>query len=114
MRPRLARYIIALSALLFAGAISTGLYGQAVTGSLLGTVTDASGGTVPNAKVSITEVNTGLSRTMETNSSGNYSFPTLEPGIYRVTVEHAGFRKEVREGVELLVNTTVRSDATLQ
>jgi hypothetical protein len=112
MRPRHVRLSIALCAMLLN---STGLlYGQAVTGSLLGTITDASGAAVPSAKVTITEVNTGLSRTMETNGSGNYSFPTLEPGTYRVTVEHAGFRKEVREGVELLVNSTVRADAMLQ
>ena len=89
-------------------------YGQAVSGSLLGTVTDASGATVPGAKVTITEVNTGISRAMETNQSGFFSFPSLEPGSYRVSVERAGFRTGIREGVDVLVNTTVRADVTLQ
>ncbi|MFB3826778.1 MAG: carboxypeptidase regulatory-like domain-containing protein [Bryobacteraceae bacterium] len=90
------------------------LYGQAVSGSLLGTVTDSSGGAVPNAKVTITETSTGISRSMQTNASGNYVFPTLEPGTYRVAVELTGFRTAVKEGVNLLVNTTVRADLTLQ
>ena len=90
------------------------LFSQAVNGSLLGTVTDSSGATVPQAKVTITETKTGLSRSMDTNDSGNYSFPTLDPGTYRVSVEHAGFRTAVKEGVDLLVNTTIRADLTLQ
>ena len=90
------------------------LFGQAVNGSLLGTVTDSSGATVAQAKVTITETKTGLSRNMETNDSGNYSFPTLDPGTYRVSVEHPGFRTAVKEGVEVLVNTTMRADLVLQ
>jgi len=52
---------------------------QAVNATLLGTVTDVSAAVVGNAKVTITEINTGVSRTGETNSSGNYSFPTCHP-----------------------------------
>jgi Carboxypeptidase regulatory-like domain len=112
MRLRHACSVIALCAIFLTA--SGLLYGQAVTGSMLGTVTDASGATVPSAKVTITEVNTGISRSMDTNASGYFSFPTLEPGVYRVTIEKSGFRKEVKERVELLVNTTVRADAVLQ
>jgi len=90
------------------------LYAQAVTGSLLGTVTDSSGGVVPKAEVIITEMNTGISRRMGTNASGNYVFPALEPGRYRVSVEHAGFRTAVKEAVDVLLNTTVRADLVLQ
>jgi hypothetical protein len=90
------------------------LNAQAVSGSLLGTVTDASGGTVPSAKVTITEMKTGISRKMETNTSGNYSFPALEPGTYRIAVEQPGFRTAVKEGIDVLVNTTVRADLVLQ
>jgi len=90
------------------------LHGQAVTASLVGTVTDSSGGVVPKAKVLITEMNTGISRRMETNASGNYMFAALEPGTYRVSVEQPGFRTAVKEGVDLLVNTTVRADLELQ
>src|SRR5439155_1564880 len=82
----------------------------AASGSLLGTITDSSGASVPSVKVVITEVNTGVSRTAETNASGNYSIPNLEPGTYNVIVEQPGFRKAVRQGVVVLVNTTVRAD----
>jgi hypothetical protein len=103
-----------LAAALLLSGLASGLYAQAVTASLVGTITDSSGAVVPGAKVTITEVNTGLSRRMETNASGNYSFPALEPGTYRVSVEQAGFRTAVKEGVDLLVNTTVRADLVLQ
>ena len=53
--------------------------GQAVNATLLGTVTDSSGAAVASAKVTITETNTGISRTSQTNDSGNYVFPDLAP-----------------------------------
>jgi len=90
------------------------LYPQAVTGSLLGTITDSSNASVPGAKVTITAINTSIARTTQTNESGNYAFPALEPGVYRVSVEQPGFRTAVKDGVNLLVNTTVRADLTLQ
>jgi hypothetical protein len=89
-------------------------FGQTVNATLLGSVTDASGGTVANAKVTITEVNTGVSRSGQTNESGNYTFPNLPPGQYSVTVEAAGFRKETRRDIEVLVNTNTRVDLQLQ
>ena len=111
---RCSRPWLQLAALLFVFASACGwLYGQAVTGSLLGAVTDSSGATVPNAKVTITEMRTGISRSTQTNASGNYAFPTLEPGTFRVAVERQGFRTAVKEGVDLLVNTTVRADLVL-
>ncbi len=51
---------------------------------------------------------------MLSNESGNYSFPTLEPGTYKVSVELTGFRTSVRDGIDVLVNTTVRADLALQ
>lgn len=95
-------------------ALTGVLYGQAVTGSLLGTITDSSGGAVPSAKVTITETKTGIGRNTEANDSGNYSFPSLEQGTYRVAAERTGFRVTVREAVDLLVNTAVRVDLVLQ
>jgi hypothetical protein len=88
--------------------------GQAVRGTLLGTVTDSTGAAVPNARVTITEVNTGIRRSTQTNESGNYVFPALDPGLYRVAVEQTGFRTAVKDGVNVLVNTTVRADLTLE
>jgi len=88
-------------------------FGQAVTGSLVGTITDSSGAAVPNAKVVLAEANTGISQTTTSNQSGNYSFPGIPPGNYRVEVELTGFRKAVRAGVDVLVNSTIRADLEL-
>ncbi len=107
------RPVCILLVLLVCGNVGSVL-GQAVSGSLPGTITDASGAAVPNAQVTITEINTGIVRKAETNASGNYSFPTLETGVYRVSIEHSGFRTAVKEGVELLVNSSVRADPVLQ
>src|SRR5437016_8601238 len=109
MKPR--RLICLFLALLICATLS---FGQAVTGALLGTVTDASGATVPNAKVTITDVNTGTNRNARTNESGNYSFADLPPGKYSVSVELQGFKKFVVSGQDVLVNSTVRVDAVLQ
>ncbi len=109
---KILRICLALAML---AALSTSVsYAQAVNATLLGNVTDSSGAAVPAAKVTVTEMQTGTGRSMETNDSGNYVFPNLEPGVYKVTVERNGFRTAVKENVELLVNTTGRADLVLQ
>src|SRR6516165_6364470 len=62
-------------------------FGQAVSASIVGTVTDASGAVVANAKVTVTEVSTAVNHSGVTNESGNYSFVNLPPGRYTATVE---------------------------
>jgi hypothetical protein len=89
-------------------------YSQAVNATLLGTVTDASGAVVANAKVAVTEANTGVSHSSVTNSSGNYTFPDLPPGTYTVVVEAAGFKKETQRNIAVQVDTTTRADTQLQ
>lgn len=86
---------------------------QAVNGSLLGTVQDATGAAVPNAKVTITEKATNITHDATTNSSGNYSFQNLAPGTYAVTVEMTGFQRVTHPSVDVLVNNTTRSDFDL-
>ena len=104
-----------ISVLVLMACLSASLaYSQAVNGTLLGSITDASGGTVNNAKVTITEETTAVSHTIQTNESGNFTFPDLAPGRYSVTVELAGFKKEVRKGVEVVVNMNSRVNLQLQ
>ena len=109
IRP-LFKFVLALSVFTF----SRPLFGQAVNGTLLGTVTDASGATVANAKVTATETTTGAIHVSATNDSGNYTFPDLQPGIYTVAGEARGFKKLAHENIELLSNTSVRVDLSLQ
>lgn len=89
-------------------------HGQAVNATLLGTVTDQTGASVTGAKVTILEINTTVERTTVTNDSGNYTFPTLTPGAYDITVEKEGFKKAVRRAVDVVVNSTVRIDMQIQ
>jgi hypothetical protein len=88
-------------------------YSQAVNGTLLGSVTDASGAVIVNAKVTITEQSTNVARTTLANDSGNYSFGDLPPGRYTVTVEMSGFKREIRRDVDVLVDNTVRINVAL-
>ena len=98
---------------LFVFCFTQALLGQAVNATLLGTVTDATGAAVTSAKVTTTETATGLIHESVTNESGNYTIPDLPPGSYSVTVESKGFKKETRQNIELLNNTTVRVDLSL-
>ena len=89
------------------------LSAQAVRGTLLGNVTDQAGLSMPGVSVTATEVNTNVSATTVTNESGYYTF-NVRDGVYRVSAELAGFKKTVREGVEVAVNTTIRVDLRIE
>jgi Carboxypeptidase regulatory-like domain len=82
-----------LDILLLGMATATSSFSQAVNATLLGTVTDLSGGVVANAKVTIAETNTGISHSRQTNESGNYTFPELPPGLYTVSAEMEGLQE---------------------
>src|SRR3954469_6499335 len=88
--------------------------GQAVKGSLLGNVSDASGLVLPGVTVTITEVNTNISYSTLSNDSGYYIFSNLKDGTYRVVSELSGFKRIVRDRVEVTVNTTVRVDLKME
>lgn len=111
MFSQLAAVLLMVTALLF---FSAPAQGQAVNATLLGTVTDSSGAAVANVKVTITETNTGVIRSSQTNESGNYVFPDLPPGRYTVTAEQPGFKRASRPNVDVVVNTTGRIDLVLQ
>ena len=107
-RMRTTSVLFAL-AVFFSGAA----YPQAVSTTIVGTVTDSTGSVVPNAKVTVTEVNTSVSRTGATNGSGNYTFSDLAPGRYSVTIQAPGFKRETHAAVDALLDTTTRVDVQL-
>lgn len=113
---KLAVFAFCAAVLLFLSAaiFSPPLRAQAVDGTLLGTINDSSGAPVANAKITLVESNTNVSRSAQSNDSGNYVFADLPPGTYRVTAEMTGFKRASRSGVDVLVNTTVRVDLDLQ
>lgn len=95
------------------GGLSAGLaYSQAVTATLLGTITDASAAVVRNAKVTITEETTGTIRSAQTNESGHFTFPDLPPGRYAapdtavVTNLPLGTKRSLQPLLNLVPGTT--------
>ncbi len=113
MRIRWSKTILTLCFICLAG-LALSASGQALKGSLLGAVTDSSGAAVAGATVTITEIRTNITSTATTNEDGNYVFTNLQDGVYRVEALLSGFKKGIREGVEVKVNTTVRADLALQ
>ena len=87
---------------------------QAAYGTIIGTVTDSSGAAVPNAKVTATNTEQGVSQTTTTNDSGYFTLSNLKPGNYRVSVEAQGFKTNVQENLRVIVGTSSTLDVTLQ
>lgn len=91
------RIAIVLCIVLFAALlVASRAMAQTYEGRILGTVRDSSGGVVVNAKVTVTNAGTKLSRDLATNSAGDYVAPALEPGLYTVSAEAPGFKKVER------------------
>src|SRR5436190_6586548 len=108
------RLAMALTVAVALCAVPSTAAAQAVSGTLLGNITDSSGATVPGAMVTATETDTGVGRTAVSNESGHYIFSSLVNGRYTVTAELQGFKKVVRQNVKVDVNTTVRIDMALE
>ena len=87
---------------------------QSGRGTLTGTVKDASGAIVPGAEVLITNMGTGGELKAVTTSAGVYRVPYIPPGKYRVSATSPGFKKSVRENVEIHVAETVEVDILLE
>src|SRR5579863_3447656 len=88
--------------------------GQAVFGSILGTVTDAQGNAVSGAKVTVTSLSKNTAFETVSNESGNYSVTHLIPDSYRVHIEATGFKAYDVASVAVSADTSVNVDASLQ
>src|SRR6267154_1212854 len=85
---------------MFVVALSAGVaFGQQVTGTILGRVTDTSGSVVPGATIQIQNPAIGFSRTDTADADGRYLESNLPLGSYTVTVQKTGFQTLVRSGV---------------
>ncbi len=103
--------LLALCLLLSVVLLPASSLGQAVYGSIFGTVTDATGAAVPGASVTITNVGTNTSDTIKTNESGNFNQTRLIPGTYRLKIEAANFKTANVDN--LIVNVDRSSDASV-
>jgi len=81
------------------------LLGQANTGSLSGLVLDSSGAAVTGAKVTIKNDVTGAGQEAISSDAGSYTFPSLQPGPYTITVEQPGFKKLSQSGINIAIAT---------
>jgi hypothetical protein len=87
---------------------------QAVTGTILGTVTDSTGAVVAGASVTLTHTGTGLVRHVVTDTRGEYAAPSLPTGTYSVSAELTGFRTVTLSNIEVGVDQRVRMDLKLE
>jgi hypothetical protein len=89
------------------------LFAQAVS-QISGTVKDSTGSAIPGAQVSVTQTDTGVTRTAESDADGVYSLPSLPLGPYRMEVKKEGFSTYVQSGIVLQVDTAPTIDPVLK
>ena len=97
-------------ALIVLSVLAIGAHAQTPLGTVTGLARDPSGGSVPNASVTLTNQDTGLRRAASTNTSGAYSFPDLAPGVYKLEASARGFRSLSTRGFAVEAYGTVRQD----
>src|SRR5271168_4378291 len=93
---------------------ATALIAQTFRGTILGTVTDASGAVISGATVKVHNANTGLDRTAQTNADGSYTVSELQIGTYTVTISQSGFQTSVTNSVAVDVAGERRVDIALK
>ena len=103
---KIGRGLFGYVMLVLAVLASTPVHAQVAGATLSGTVTDASGAAVPNARVSVKNSATGVVREVTSDSAGFYSVPNLLPGVYDTTVEAVGFSSSVQTGLTLSVGAS--------
>ena len=106
------RLVCVLASLLLATCIAHA-QGVGTSGEIAGTVTDANGSVVVNATVTVVATQTGLTRTVMTNATGQFRVAGLSPATYDVSAKMSGFATQIRKGVVVTVGQTVISDFKL-
>ncbi|MDQ3754935.1 MAG: TonB-dependent receptor, partial [Acidobacteriota bacterium] len=89
-------------------------FAQSDRGTLTGTITDPNGAVVANAKVTLTNLDTGGVRETTTSDEGSFTFPELPADPYRLTVEATGFKTATIEDIKIAVQVTRSADVTLE
>jgi hypothetical protein len=107
MRKTIGVFVVLVAAVVLGSA-------QVDTGSLVGTVKDASGAVLAGITVTATNTDTGVATAVKSESTGDYVITPLNIGRYSVSVEATGFRKEVRKDIVLDVQQRIRLDFTLK
>ena len=108
----LVRFAVVVLSTLFLLALATPAFAQEAT--IVGTVTDPSGAAVADSKVTLTNVDTGVSKVISTNDSGQYVAVDIHIGHYTVKAEKSGFKNEEKKDIVLQVGDRSRVDFQLQ
>lgn len=103
-----------LSCLLLTAALACQMFGQAAAGNITGTVADASGAAVPKAKVDLQNLQTGVSNSTTTDSSGVYRVSNLLIGNYTLTVNAPGFTNKTLKDIAIELNKTTTANVSLE
>lgn len=87
---------------------------QTTSTTILGVIADSTGAVINGAKVTVTNTSTRVSREVVTSTTGDFTFPLVDVGIYDVTVDAQGFKTEIRRNVIVNINEKVRVDFAMQ
>ena len=105
----LVRGVLVLGAL----AVAAGAPAQTFQGVIRGIVRDTAGGIIPGVDMTLVNEDTGVDRETASNESGEYSFASVQPGVYTVSAETDGFASFVRESLVVGISTVLVTDVTL-
>src|SRR5437867_8645368 len=105
--------MLAFATILSLAVLSVPALAQVTTGTILGTVRDNSDANIPSASITITQENTGYTRTVLSGEDGSFLAPLLPVGAYSVTAKRPGFTRYTQRGITLELNQNARVDITL-
>ncbi len=114
MNPKVLKFVLFMWIFGLGLVISLPLRAQVAGGTLSGTISDESGGTIPQAQIVIKNVETGVIRTVTTNADGFYTAVNILPGIYQVTIFAKGFNTEIKKGITINVGSQPVFNLVLQ
>ena len=97
-----------LTILVFCGAVA--LWAQSDRGTITGTISDPAGAVIASASVEARNTQNGVSTSVATSATGNYTIPGLSAGIYEITLAVPGFKKYTRQNLEVQAAQTIRVD----
>ena len=89
------------------------LFGQNVYGKISGVVSDNTGASVGGCTVTLTNLDTAESNKITTDASGNYSFPNISPGRYKLQAEKSGFKIFVQQPIVVEIESGLKIDVVL-
>jgi len=98
---------------LWAAVMAVALLAQSFTGSMVGTIRDNSGAVIPGAEIVVINAGTNVRTEARSDANGNYIAPQLPPGQYSIEVSATGFKRFVREGIVIQVQSQARVDITM-